>query len=74
MLFQADELLLATGAYDGVAHIWTSEGELKSTLVQHTGPIFALQWNLKGSCTVTEGVCVCVCVCLVWGKKKKEVV
>ena len=48
--------MLATGAYDGVARIWTSDGELKSTLVQHSGPIFALKWNPKGSCIVTGGV------------------
>jgi transducin (beta)-like 1 len=51
-----DGSLLATGAYDGVARIWTSEGDLRSTLVQHSGPIFALKWNPKGSCIVTGGV------------------
>lgn len=54
--FQNDGSLLATGAYDGVARIWTREGELRSTLVQHSGPIFALKWNPKGSCIVTGGV------------------
>ena len=53
---QNDGSLLATGAYDGVARIWTSEGDLRSTLVQHSGPIFALKWNPKGSCIVTGGV------------------
>ena len=51
-----DGSLLATGAYDGVARIWTSDGALRSTLVQHSGPIFALKWNPKGSCIVTGGV------------------
>ena len=53
---QTDGSLLATGAYDGVARIWTSEGDLRSTLVQHSGPIFALKWNPKGSYIVTGGV------------------
>lgn len=39
-----------------MARIWTSEGDLRSTLVQHAGPIFALKWNPKGSCIVTGGV------------------
>lgn len=54
--WNADGSLLATGAYDGVARIWTCEGELRSTLAQHSGPIFALKWNPKGSCIVTGGV------------------
>ena len=48
--------MLATGSYDGVARLWTTEGELKATLVQHSGPIFALKWNAKGSYIVTVGV------------------
>ena len=48
--------MLATGSYDGVARLWTTEGELKATLVQHSGPIFALKWNTKGSYIVTVGV------------------
>ena len=48
--------MLATGSYDGVARLWTVEGELKATLVRHSGPIFALKWNNKGSCIVTGGV------------------
>ena len=53
---QSDGSLLATGSYDGVARIWTTEGELKATLVQHSGPIFALKWNHKGNYIVTGGV------------------
>eukprot|EP01104_Vermistella_antarctica_P008141 TRINITY_DN2034_c0_g1_i1.p1 TRINITY_DN2034_c0_g1~~TRINITY_DN2034_c0_g1_i1.p1 ORF type:complete len:473 (+),score=103.54 TRINITY_DN2034_c0_g1_i1:283-1701(+) len=40
--------LLATGSYDGIARIWTSSGELKTTLSQHKGPIFSLKWNKTG--------------------------
>ena len=56
---QTDGSLLAMGAYDGVARIWTSKGDLRdlrSTLVQHLGPIVALKWNPKGSYIVTGGV------------------
>ena len=48
--------MLATGSYDGVARLWTPDGELKATLVHHSGPIFALKWNAKGSHLVTGGV------------------
>ena len=48
--------MLATGSYDGVARLWSTEGELKATLVRHSGPIFALKWNSKGGCIVTGGV------------------
>ena len=48
--------MLATGSYDGVARLWSSEGTLKSTLVQHSGPIFALKWNTKCTYIVTVGV------------------
>ena len=67
---QSDGSLLATGAYDGVARVWTNDGELKSTLIQHSGPIFALKWNPKGSYIVTGGVdkvcivCVYLSVCV----------
>ena len=76
---QSDGSLLATGSYDGVARIWTTEGELKATLVQHSGPIFALKWNHKGNYIVTGGVdkvvymhvwiprarsCMCTCTCV----------
>ena len=41
--------LLATGSYDGYARIWSTTGELKNTLGQHKGPIFALKWNKSGN-------------------------
>lgn len=47
---------MATGSYDGVARLWTIGGELKSTLIRHRGPIFALKWNSKGNYIVTGGV------------------
>ena len=53
---QSEGSMLATGSYDGVARLWSVEGELKATLVRHSGPIFALKWNGKGSCIVTGGV------------------
>ena len=39
-----------------MARLWTVDGTLKSTLVHHSGPIFALKWNNKGTLIVTVGV------------------
>ncbi|CAF1489120.1 unnamed protein product, partial [Adineta steineri] len=47
---------LATGSYDGYARIWSSDGNLASTLGQHKGPIFALKWNKKGNYILSAGV------------------
>jgi transducin (beta)-like 1 len=41
--------LLATGSYDGVARVWSRNGELKQTLKGHRGPIFSLKWNKSGN-------------------------
>jgi len=43
-----DGTLLATGSYDGVARIWTAQGQLKTILSRHKGPIFSLKWNKRG--------------------------
>lgn len=40
---------LATGAYNGIARIWDSKGNLKQTLNKHEGPIFSLKWNNQGN-------------------------
>lgn len=48
--------LLATGSYDGFARIWSTTGELKKTLGQHKGPIFALKWNKSGNYILSAGV------------------
>ena len=48
--------MLATGSYDGYARIWSTNGNLKSTLGQHKGPIFALKWNKKGNYILSAGV------------------
>ena len=47
--------LLATGSYDGYARIWSTSGELKNTLGQHKGPIFALKWNKSGNYILSAG-------------------
>lgn len=51
-----DGSLLATGSYDGYARIWTTDGQLASTLGQHKGPIFALKWNKRGNYILSAGV------------------
>lgn len=48
--------LLATGSYDGYARIWTTSGNLRQTLGQHKGPIFALKWNKSGNYILSAGV------------------
>jgi len=48
--------LLATGSYDGFARIWSTSGDLKETLGQHKGPIFALKWNKSGNYILSAGV------------------
>lgn len=48
--------MLATGSYDGYARIWSTNGNLRNTLGQHKGPIFALKWNKKGNYILSAGV------------------
>ncbi|BHF71788.1 Transducin (beta)-like 1 X-linked receptor 1 [Sparganum proliferum] len=54
--WNSDGNYLATGSYDGFARVWDTEGELKTTLGKHKGPIFALKWNKKGNYILTAGV------------------
>ncbi|OVA06844.1 WD40 repeat [Macleaya cordata] len=48
--------LLATGSYDGQARIWSRDGELRSTLNKHRGPIFSLKWNKEGDYLLSGSV------------------
>lgn len=61
--------LLATGSYDGQARIWNINGELKSTLSRHKGPIFSLKWNKKGDYLLTGS---CDKTAIVWDVKAEE--
>ncbi|KAK9946439.1 hypothetical protein M0R45_011905 [Rubus argutus] len=51
-----DGTLLATGSYDGQARIWSRDGELKTTLIRHKGPIFSLKWNKEGDYLLSGSV------------------
>ncbi|XP_065623214.1 WD40 repeat-containing protein HOS15 isoform X3 [Quercus suber] len=54
--WNGDGTLLATGSYDGQARIWSKDGELRSTLNKHKGPIFSLKWNKKGDFLLSGSV------------------
>ncbi|KAI3722635.1 hypothetical protein L2E82_33677 [Cichorium intybus] len=51
--WKMDGTLLATGSHDGKARIWSTNGELKSTLNKHKGPVLCIKWNKKGSYLLT---------------------
>ncbi|KAE9607800.1 putative transcription factor WD40-like family [Lupinus albus] len=67
--WNGDGTLLATGSYDGQARIWTTNGELKSALNKHKGPIFSLKWNKKGDYLLTGSFDK---TAIVWDVKKEE--
>jgi transducin (beta)-like 1 len=54
--WNTDGTLLATGAYDGIARIWNSKGELQKSLAAHKGPIFSLKWNNSGKYLLSGSV------------------
>ncbi|KAI5684494.1 hypothetical protein M9H77_05722 [Catharanthus roseus] len=64
--WNGDGTLLATGSYDGIARIWSVDGELKSSLSKHKGPIFSLKWNKKGDYLLTGS---CDKAAVVWDVK-----
>ncbi|KAJ8437003.1 hypothetical protein Cgig2_010348 [Carnegiea gigantea] len=67
--WNGDGTLLATGSYDGQARIWNMNGDLKSTLSRHKGPIFSLKWNKKGDYLLTGS---CDKTAIVWDVKVEE--
>ncbi|CAI9111350.1 OLC1v1011559C2 [Oldenlandia corymbosa var. corymbosa] len=65
-----DGTLLATGAYDGQARIWTIDGQLKATLTKHKGPIFSLKWSRKNDYILTGS---CDKTAIVWDVKTEQI-
>lgn len=54
--WNGDGSLLATGSYDGLARVWSKDGELVHSLDEHKGPIFSLKWNKKGDVLLSGSV------------------
>ncbi|CAA2986253.1 WD40 repeat-containing HOS15-like [Olea europaea subsp. europaea] len=67
--WNGDGTLLATGSFDGQARIWSKNGELKSTLSKHKGPIFCLKWNKNGDYILTGS---CDRTAIVWDVRNEE--
>jgi len=47
---------LATGCYDGLGRVWSSDGKLLTSLKRHEGPIFSLKWNKRGDYLLSGSV------------------
>jgi transducin (beta)-like 1 len=48
--------ILGTGCYDGTARLWSGRGELKAVLLQHTEPVFTVQFSPDGAHLLTGSV------------------
>lgn len=69
--WSSDGKKLATGSYDGIARVWSSDGELIRQLEQHKGPIFSLKWNKGGTYLLSGSVDN---TAIVWEEKTGRVV
>lgn len=56
MDWSGDGTRLATGSYDGIARIWSKDGELLKVLEAHKGPIFSLKWSRNGTLLLSGSV------------------
>lgn len=68
--WSSDGNFLATGAYDGIARIWTPRGQNLTTLTRHRGPIFSLKWNKRGDYLLSGSVDK---TAIIWDAKAGEV-
>ncbi|KNC47599.1 uncharacterized protein AMSG_02624 [Thecamonas trahens ATCC 50062] len=73
MAWAPDGGVLATGALDGNARLWSASGELMKTLSGHTQPIFSIEWSPSSSLVLTGSA---DCRAIVWdaasGAMKQE--
>lgn len=60
--FSPTATLIGTTSYDGIARLWTSEGELHGVLTRHAGTVFKIKFNPRGDVIATCGSDGSVCL------------
>lgn len=62
MEWSADGSLLATGCMDGIARLWSRDGDLRHSLAAHSESIFSLRFDAMGKRLLTGSYDKCVSV------------